>query len=280
MKDTLVRHGGWALGFVAIVLSLTGVADAARDVLAGASAKPRPNRPLVLDERAKIPLSALPFRVSPKPLPNGVVRLNRNRRLPARAIPTVPNARRLNGRPASEWRDRCSAETVDMGSWCLMSTFVEVSGEEIGRNDYFYAVRRCGELGGYLPTAAQLLSAVDRVKLAGNIDDNRLTAAIDEDPSDGLRDRREMSATLITTTSGGTAAGSQGVTPGSRGNPRAGEPDPVPAPADPAPDTLQYVTVYDNRNRGGFAGGKELVQPESFRCAFNKVQGGIGEEID
>ena len=88
-----------------------------------------------------------------------------------------------------------------------------------------------------------------------------------------------MSSTLITTTSGGTAAGSQGVTPGSKGNPRAGEPDPVPVPADPAPDTLQYVTVYDNRNRGGFAGGKEVQQPENFRCAFAKTQGGAGEEI-
>jgi hypothetical protein len=95
-----------------------------------------------------------------------------------------------------------------------------------------------------------------------------------------LKDRREMSSTLITTTSGGSAAGSQGVTPGSKGNTRAGEPDPVPVPADPAPDTLQYVTVYDNRNRGGFAGGKEVQQPENFRCAFAKAQGGgAGEEI-
>jgi hypothetical protein len=33
------------------------------------------------------------------------------------------------------------------------------------------------------------------------------------------------------------------------------------------------VTVYDNGDRGGFAGGKPISQPENFRCAFNKAQG-------
>ena len=69
------------------------------------------------------------------------------------------------------------------------------------------------------------------------------------------------------------AAGSIGVTEGSRGDPKQGEPDPVPFPANPSPETLQYVTVYDNRNRGGFAGAKPVGQPENFRCAFDKEQG-------
>jgi hypothetical protein len=115
------------------------------------------------------------------------------------------------------------------------------------------------------------------VKLAGTIADARLTASIDVDPTDGLRDRREMSATLVTTAAGSRAAGSQGVSEGSRGDPRAGEPDPVPQPANPVPETLQYVTVYDNGDRGGFAGSKPVGQPELFRCAFNRAQGDSGE---
>jgi len=38
-------------------------------------------------------------------------------------------------------------------------------------------------------------------------------------------------------------------------------------PANPSPETLQYVTVYDNGNRGGFAGSKPVAQAETFRCA-------------
>ena len=82
-----------------------------------------------------------------------------------------------------------------------------------------------------------------------------------------------MSSTLITTAAGSRAAGSQGVSDGSRGDPRQGEPDPVPQPANPSPDTLQYVTVYDNGDKGGFAGSKPVAETENFRCAFDKQQG-------
>jgi hypothetical protein len=85
-----------------------------------------------------------------------------------------------------------------------------------------------------------------------------------------------MSATLTTTASGARAAGSQGVSDVSRGDPRAGEPDPAPVPANPSPETLHYITVYDNGDHGGFAGGKPVGQPELFRCAFNKAQGNAG----
>ncbi len=37
------------------------------------------------------------------------------------------------------------------------------------------------------------------------------------------------------------------------------------------------MTVYDNSERGGFAGSKPVGQPENFRCAFNKAQGNPGE---
>jgi hypothetical protein len=254
------RYGSLA-AFAAALAALAGVALASSQPTTAGDGSPsaapaaaRPGGLLRLDGRGKVPVTVLPK-----------VRSSRN-------------ADRLAGRRARAYRDRCSAESVDLGSWCLLASPYPLTGEEIGKNNYFWASATCAELGGYLPTAAQLIGAAARVKLASTIDDNPVDASIDEDPTDGLKDRREMSATLITTASGSRAAGSQGVTEGSLGDPRAGEPNPVPQPANPSPETLQYVTVYDNRNQGGFAGGKPVGQPELFRCAFNKSQGG-GEEL-
>ena len=47
----------------------------------------------------------------------------------------------------------------------------------------------------------------------------------------------------------------------------------MPLPANPYPQSLQYVTVYDNGDKGGFAGSKPVSAPETFRCGFNKAQG-------
>ena len=33
------------------------------------------------------------------------------------------------------------------------------------------------------------------------------------------------------------------------------------------------MTVYDNHDKGGFAGSKPVSQPETFRCAFDKLEG-------
>lgn len=217
--------------------------------------------------------------VAAKLRPHSVVRLDRRGKIPVAVLPKVRSARsadRLGGRRARAYQDRCSPETVELGTICLMASPYPTDGTEVGRTDYFFASRRCVELGGFLPTAAQLIGAADRVKLASTIDDEPLTASIDLDPSDGLKDRREMSATLVTTAAGSRSAGSQGVTEGSRGDPRAGEPDPVPQPANPSPVTLQYVTVYDNRDQGGFAGSRPVGEPELFRCAFNRAQGDAG----
>jgi len=152
------------------------------------------------------------------------------------------------------------------------------AGNEVGRTNYQFATDKCVELGGYLPTAAQLIGAASRVKLSSTITDSQLAATIDLDPSDGLKDRREMSATLVTTAAGSSAAGSEGVSDGSRGDPNQGEPNPVPLPANPTPDTLQYITVYDKGDRGGFAGSRPVSEPESFRCAFDKVPGASSDE--
>jgi hypothetical protein len=193
----------------------------------------------------------------------GILRLNKKKKFPASVLPP-------------KVFDRCSPETVKIGTVCMMTNPYPLERNEVGRNDYFFATQRCAELGGYLPTAAQLIGAAPYVKLAGRVDDNEVTASTDVDPTDGLKDRREMSADLTTIASGGRAAGSQGVSDLSRGDPKTGEPDPVPVPADPAPETLHYITVYDNGDHGGFAGGKPVGQPENFRCAFNRAQGKAG----
>lgn len=215
------------------------------------------------------------------PRKNGVLRLGPNAKFPARAIPTVDRARtanRLGTATQADLTQVCPSATIDLGSWCIQSSTQAVPTEDAGRNDYFYATQTCVELGGWLPTAGQLIGAADQVKLSGALSDNETTASIDITPDDGLGDRREMSSTLITTTAGSSAAGSLGVTAGAKGDPGAGEPDPVPLPSDPSPDTLQYVTVFDNANKGGFAGGKSVSSSERFRCAFAKKQGPNTEE--
>ena len=78
-----------------------------------------------------------------------------------------------------------------------------------------------------------------------------------------------MSSTLVTTEAGPSAAGSEGVSEGATGNPRLGQPNPVPAPADPSPQWLQYVTVYSNGTKGGSQARSRSASP-NFRCAFNK----------
>lgn len=159
---------------------------------------------------------------------------------------------------------------VRFKSWCLESSLHKIPPTDVGRNDYLYAVQTCAKEGGWLPTAAQLIGAAPKAALQSTIDDDPKTSGAEEFPEArrGIRDKREMTADLFTTAAGSAAAGSEGVTIGSKGNATAGEPDPVPMPAVPSPETLQYVTVYDNHNVGGFAGGEPVGQAENFRCAY------------
>lgn len=216
--------------------------------------------------------------VSTKPHPYGLLLLGRNKRFPASAIPTVGKARdaeKLDGMNAEEVAGSCPPQTVDLGSWCLDTAPYPLNNSQIGQNDYAFASMKCVEEGGYLPSAAQLIGAANRVKLESTIHDSQLTATVPIDPTHGLKDQREMTATLVTTQAGSDAAGSEGVSVGSTGNPQTGEPNPVPQPAVPFPETLQYVTVYSNGQKGGFAGSEPVSQPENFRCAFNKTQGAL-----
>jgi hypothetical protein len=242
------------LSMLALIMSSTGLADAARHAVEHAVA------------------SIDGHRVSTKPYAGGLLVLGKNRKFPASAIPTVADASAVGGMTLDDLSS-CPPTSANLGSWCLEESPYPLTTQEAGQNNYFWATQACVERGGFLPTAAQLIGAAKRVKLESTIHDNPDTATVQQDPSVGLKDQREMSATLVTTAAGSDAAGSEGVSQGSLGDPRTGEPNPVPLPAVPEPATLQYVTVYSNGQKGGFAGSEPVSQPENFRCAYDKVPG-------
>jgi hypothetical protein len=198
---------------------------------------------------------------------------------PADKAPSAKLSRQIKqlGARISKLKVHCPiTNAIDFGTWCLESTPYRVPIKDTGRNDYFYATRTCAREGGWLPTAAQLIGAARKAPLQSTIDDDPGSSGAEEFPeaTRGIKDKREMSGDLFTTTAGPEAAGSEGVTAGSKGNAAQGEPDPIPMPANPIPDTLDYVTVYDNHNYGGFAGGAPVGKPESFRCAYAKTSQG------
>jgi hypothetical protein len=259
-KTRLSRHGGNAalvISILSLVVASSGIADAARHAIASA-----------IDGH---PLSTQPHA-------GGVLLLGRNRKFPSSAIPTVKDALELNGKKLEAIEPSCPGATVNIGTWCLETSPYPLTNAEAGLNNYFWAAQACVAKGGYLPTAAQLIGAAKRVKLESTIHDNPDTATVELDASVGLKDQREMTATLVTTAGGSDAAGSEGVSVGSTGDPRTGEPDPVPLPAVPAPSTLQYVTVYSNGTKGGFAGSQPVSEPENFRCAYNEMPGASSAE--
>jgi hypothetical protein len=240
------------VALIALMLSTTGLADAARHAMIAA-------------------IGGHP--ISSKPHAGGILLLGRNRKFPAAAIPTVREASRVGGRSAAQLEGSCPPVTVDLGSWCLDTSPYPLTKADVGKNNFVWASKACEAEGGWLPSASELLGAAGRVKLESTIHDSQLTATINLDPSRGLKDEREMSSTLVTTEAGSAAAGFEGVSEGATGNPRQGQANPVPLPADPLPESLQYVTVYDNANNGGLAGSEPIVDPENFRCAFNKTPG-------
>ncbi len=255
-KETSRRRPSPALviALIALVFSTTGLADAARRAIVSAVAG---------------------HAVTMQPHPGALLVLGRNGKFPAGAIPTVHNAARVDGKTAEQLAGTCPPQTVDLGSWCLDTAPYPVTNADAGKNNFIFASKACEAEGGWLPTAAQLLGGADRVKLESTIHDSRLTATIQLDPTRGLKDQREMSSTLVTTEAGSAAAGFEGVSEGSTGNPRQGQANPVPLPANPLPESLQYVTVYSNGTKGGFAGSEPVANPENFRCAFNKTPGAL-----
>ena len=244
------------IALIALVFSTTGLADAARHAVVSA-----------IDGH---PISATPHA-------GGVLLLGRNRKFPASAIPTVRDAARVGGRTAEELAGTCPPDTVDLGTWCLDSAPYPLTNAEAGENNFIWASKACEAQGGWLPSASQLVGAAERVKLESTIHDSPDTATVNLDPSRGLKDEREMSSTLVTTEAGAAAAGSEGVSEGATGDPRQGQGNPIPVVANPLPESLQYVTVYDNGNQGGFAGSQPVKEAQNFRCAFNPTPGALNK---
>jgi hypothetical protein len=244
------------ISLIALVFSTTGLADAARNAVVSAIA----GHP-----------------VSSKPLPGGVLLLGKNRKFPPSAIPTVKNASKVDNLTAEQLAGTCPPATVDLGTDCMDTAPYPLTNAQAGKNNFIFASKACQQEGGWLPSASELLGAAERVKLDSTIHDSRLTATIKLDPTRGLKDEREMSSTLVTTEAGSAAAGFEGVSEGATGNPRQGEANPTPLPANPLPQSLQYVTVYSNGQKGGFAGSEPVTNPENFRCAFNKAPGALNK---
>ena len=244
------------ISLVALVFSTTGLADAARHAVISA-------------------INGHP--ISAKPHAGGILLLGKNRKFPASAIPTVKDASKVGGKTAEQLEGSCPPATVNLGSWCLDTAPYPLTNADVGKNNFIWASKACEAEGGWLPSASQLLGAAARVKLESTIHDSPLTATIDQDPSRGLKDEREMSSTLVTTEAGSAAAGFEGVSEGATGDPRQGQANPIPLPANPLPESLQYVTVYSNGQQGGFAGSEPVIDAENFRCAFNKTPGALSK---
>jgi hypothetical protein len=244
------------VALVALASSMTGMADAARNAVINAVAG---------------------HVISATPHAGGLLLLGKNRKFPATAIPTVRNAARVGGRTAEELAGTCPPASVDLGTWCLDTAPYPLTNADAGKNNYIWASTACEAEGGWLPSASQLLGAANRVKLESTIHDSPLTATINLDPSRGLKDEREMSSTLVTTEAGSAAAGFEGVSEGATGSARQGQPNPTPLPANPLPASLQYVDVYSNGQKGGFAGSQPVAEPQNFRCAFNKAPGALNK---
>jgi hypothetical protein len=240
------------VALIALALSTTGAADAARQAVISA-------------------IDGHP--ISTKPHAGGLLVLGKNRKFPAAAIPTVNDASHVDGKTAEELAGECPPDTVDIGTWCLDSSPYPLTKADVGKNDFIWASKACEVEGGWLPSASELVGAAERVKLESVVGDSPLTATVDQDPTRGLKDEREMSSTLVTTEAGSAAAGFEGSSEGATGNPRQGQANPIPLGANPLPESLQYVTVYDNFNNGGFAGSEPVDHPENFRCAFAKTPG-------
>jgi hypothetical protein len=214
-----------------------------------------------------------------------VVTLNKQGKIPAKYLPTVAlakNAQKLSGATKGTLSASCPVSGgIDLGSWCLEGSTFKVPPNEAGQNNYVWAAQKCVQEGGWLPSAAQLIGAAPKVALKSTINDDPGTSGTSEFPeaSTGVKDEREMTGDLFTTAAGLRAAGSEGVTAGSKGTGNIGEPNPVPMPAEPMPETLAYVTVFDNHNLGGFAGGSPVGKPENFRCAYAEGYQGKSRDI-
>lgn len=254
----LLSAAALLVAIVALVFSMTGMSLGGQ----GNKGKPKANQ------------TAAKTTAATKAQTAKFVKLDKKGKIPAKYLPTVPlakNAQKLSGATKGKLTPACPVSGgINLGSWCLEGSTYKVPQNELGQNNYVWAAQKCVKEGGWLPSAAQLIGAAPEVALKSVIGDDPGTSGDSEFPeaAAGIKDEREMTGDLFTTAAGLRAAGSEGVSAGSEGTGNIGEPNPVPVPAEPMPETLAYVTVYDNHNLGGFAGGVPVGKAESFRCAY------------
>jgi hypothetical protein len=246
------------ISVIALISSMTGAAGAARHAVAR-----------LVDGH----------QVTTKARAGAIPVLGKHGKLATAMIPSSSlSVAKVGGRTRKQLTLSCPSGTANLGTWCLMKSIYPLTAAEQqqGVNDYAWASQACTDLGGFLPSATQLIGAADKVRLESIYTDNPSTSIVDYDDDDDTVsvavDQREMSSTLITTQAGSDAAGSEGVSAGSTTG-TLGQPAPLAQPAVPFPPTLQYVTVYDNHNQGGFAGSEPVSTPENFRCGFDLRQG-------
>jgi len=191
--------------------------------------------------------------VSTKAYAGGILLLGRTASSPPpRSRPWVTR-RRSTGKPPNSSKARVSG---DGESWHVVPGHGALSADnaDAGKNNFIWASKACEAEGGWLPSPAADRRCGTREARVGH---PRLPADLHDrpDPTRGLKDEREMSSTLVTTEAGSAAAGSRASAkepPATHA--RSGQP--IPLPANPTPESLQYVTVYDNFQKGGFAGSQ------------------------
>jgi hypothetical protein len=136
-----------------------------------------------------------------KPQSRRVLRLDATKRFPVAAIPTVDKAKvalRVGTLRKQDVKVGCRAGTVDLGTWCMDAT-------PRGVATLAEASQACVRAGGRLPSAAQLIGAAPKLRLGSRADDRPERAQLDP-----RRDLREMSSTVVTSSTGSAAAGGFG----------------------------------------------------------------------
>jgi hypothetical protein len=272
----LLSAAAFLVACMALVFSMGGLALSKGKGQPVVSGKPRPFALLRLDKHGQVPASAIPVVAKAQKATKALTADQ------AHKADRALSAEKLAGATRQKLTASCPiSAAIDLGSWCLEASTYKIPAADVGKNNYLYATQKCVEEGGWLPTAAQLIGAAPKAALKSTLDDDPATSGTSEFPEarNGIKDEREMTSDLFTVGSGARAAGSEGVTAGSKGNTTLGEPNPLPVPAEPLPETLDYVTVYDNHNLGGFAGGEPVGKPENFRCAYAKGYQGKPRDV-
>ncbi len=203
------------VALIALVLSTTGLADAARHAVISA-------------------IDGHP--ISTKPHAGGILLLGKNRKFPASVIPTVKERQQgWLAKPRRSWKGPArptASASAGAGSWCMETAPYPLTNADVGKNNFIWASKACEEAGGWLPSASELLgaAAVDQAR----VHDPRLAADRHDQPGSHTgperRTRDELDARHDRSGFGGRRV---------RGCQRRGYGRPSPGPGQPDPAARQ-----------------------------------------